>query len=82
MVTEEISFGKNFAIFPTSFTDYKINKKDKKTEKVKKTKKKSIIIHESEKPSLCFEEISSGKMISNIVTSITNYKENTNEKKK
>ena len=62
MVTEEISFGKNFANFPTSITNYKNDNKSKRS------KKTSVIIHESEKPSLCFEEISSGKIFSNIMT--------------
>ena len=78
MAIEEISFGKNFANFPTSITNYKNGKKNKKVEKNKKT---SVIIHESEKPSLCFEEISSGKIYSNIITSVTNYKESKNENK-
>ena len=78
MVIEEISFGKSFANFPTSVTNYKNSKKDKKSDKIKKT---SVIIHESEKPSLCFEENSSGKMFSNIITSITNYKDTKNENK-
>ena len=74
MVTEEISFGKNFSNFPTSITNYKNDNKNKKS------KKTSVIIHESEKPSLCFEEISSGKIFSNIMTSVTTYKGNKNLK--
>ena len=73
---EEISFGKQNSIIQTSYTNYKCDKIDKNSKKCSKKEKSktSVPIHESELPSICFEEANSGKMFSNIQTSLTNYK--------
>lgn len=73
---EEISFGKQNSIIQTSYTNYKCDKIDKNSKKCSKKEKSktSVPIHESELPSICFEEAKSGKMFSNIQTSLTNYK--------
>lgn len=79
MVFEESNAGNKHKSFFTSLTDYKEEPKIKKlkceNKDINKCKKaKTIIkIHESEKPSVVFEQINSGKLFSNIITSETDY---------
>ena len=83
-VFEEINSGKCYSNKHFSITNYKMENKaniEKKNDKIqskadKNMKKgKPIRIHESENPSIVFEEINAGKKYSKIPTSITNYKE-------
>lgn len=64
---EEINAGNMYKPFQTSITNYKEDKRPKKT----KCQKSNIIIHESEPPSCVFEQINAGKYYSNIQTSVT-----------
>ena len=76
MAFEEINGGIKYKTFQTSATEYK---EDKKKEKIKKEEKKNkcektkIIIHESEKPSIVFEQNNAGKLYSNAKTSQTDF---------
>ena len=78
---EEAKSGKMFSNIQTSLTNYKVKedklKAGKKKEKCNKTE---IIIHDSEKPSLVFEETNAGNKYKSIQTSVTEYKEEKKEK--
>ena len=80
-VFEEIDFGKSYSNIQTSITEYKEEKQHKIPLKINKNikNKKYIEIpinsHDSEKPSIVFEEIDWGKSCSNIQTSRTEYKD-------
>ena len=85
-VFEERDAGKLHSTIQTSLTNYKDNKP--KITKLKGGKKNlgkykdiPIISHESEKPSIAFEEINAGNKYKNIQTSITEYKEDKIPKK-
>ena len=85
-VFEERGAGKLHSTIQTSLTNYKDNKP--KITKLKGGKKDlgkykdiPIISHESEKPSIAFEEINAGNKYKNIQTSITEYKEDKIPKK-
>ena len=83
---EEISSGKLFSNIATSVTNYKENKnksenKLKSKNNNKKEKKINIIIHESEKPSMVFEEVNGGNKYKAYQTSVTEYKEDKKKKK-
>lgn len=85
-VFEERGAGKLHSTIQTSVTNYKDNKP--KITKLKGGKKNlgkykdiPIISHESEKPSIVFEEINAGNKYKNIQTSITEYKEDKVPKK-
>ena len=78
LVFEEISAGHNYKNIRTSATQYMednkskpLNKKQEK--KYVKQEKSRIIVHESEGPSLVFEQLNSGKLYSNRQTSTTDY---------
>ena len=81
LVFEETNGGSSYKSYPTSVSDYKEDKKlrakksDPKSQKcdeeTKKVEKNKIKVYESEKPSLVFEQINSGKVFSNIRTSQT-----------
>jgi hypothetical protein len=80
LVFEEINAGHNYKNIQTSVTEYKEDKSkkaqvlQKKPEKKgKKYEKCEIIVHESEGPSLVFEQNNSGKFYSNRQTSTTDY---------
>ena len=75
LVFEEASAGNKYKSFQTSVTEYKEEKKDKLRGKKndKQEKKTEIKVHESEKPSLVFEQINSGKLFSCIKTSETDF---------
>lgn len=76
MVFEERDSGVKYKTFPTSVTDFKCDKEEKaKTEKIKKCDKTEIKIHESEKPSLVFEETNGGIKYKAYPTSVSEYKE-------
>lgn len=81
---EEAKSGKMFSNIQTSLTNYKVNedklKAGKKNIKKEKCNKTEIIIHESEKPSLVFEETNAGNKYKSIQTSVTEYKEEKTEK--
>ena len=92
IVFEEINAGKRFSNFQTSITNYKEQKKkDNKSEKKKNVKKKNIInkkyndipiiTHESENPSIVFEEANAGNKYNKYKTSFTEYKEDNKKKK-
>lgn len=80
LVFEEISFDKQYSKIQTSSFKNK-DKIEKKQQKCTKKEKcnTSVPIHDSQMPSTCFEETNSGKMYSNIQTSLTNYKEKENK---
>ena len=79
-VFEETNAGHNYTNKQTSVTEYKEDK-SKKTQglqkkpekKCKKCEKCEIVVHESESPSLVFEQNNSGKFYSNRQTSTTDY---------
>ena len=82
IVFEEINTGRICTNIRTSNTNYKednIQKNKLRGGKrnliSSKYKEIPIVVHESEKPSLVFEETNTGKTSSNIISSITNYKE-------
>ena len=82
MVFEELNTGRTCSNVKTSVTNYKeenIQKNKLRGGKRNlisgKYKDIPIVAHESLKPSLVFEEINAGKASSNIMTSVTNYKE-------
>ena len=87
-VTEETNTGKFYSNIRTSTTDYKEANFQKNKLKEKKNLKNGkyicipIVAHESEKPSLVFEESNTGRFYSNIRTSKTNYKEENLQKSK
>jgi len=88
IVFEELNTGRPCSNIKTSITNYKedIVQKNKLRGGKKKVvsgkyKNIPIVAHESLKPSLAFEEINSGKSCSNIMTSVTNYKEENLQKK-
>ena len=77
-VFEENNAGHNYKKIQTSVTQYKEDKKakllNKKQEKKSEKKEKSkIIVHESEGPSLVFEQSNSGRFYSNKQTTTTDY---------
>ena len=75
IVIEEISSGKQYSNIRTTPSNKISDKKEKKSQQCTKKEKckTSVPIHESEKPSICFEETNSGRIYSNIQTSLTNY---------
>jgi len=82
---EEINAGKLYSLFGTSETDFNGKNKMENEKKLKSGNKKikikkydeiPIIPHESEKPSIVFEETSAGKLYSCIYNSLNNYNEN------
>ena len=80
IVFEDIDFGKSNSNVPTSITSYKESKmlqsmKATNNFKCKKYIDIPIVLHESEKPSIVFEEINVGKLNSNVQASITTYKD-------
>ena len=82
IVFEEIDYGKANSNTPTSVTSYKASKTSQSMQATKNLKCKKyidipIVPHDSEQPSLVFEEINVGKLNSKIQASITNYKDAT-----
>ena len=80
---EEINGGKMNSIIFTSFPKYQKNIDDKKGNKKIENKiynEIPIIIHNSIKPSILYEEINGGKMNSFIFTSKTNYQKHLDDK--
>ena len=82
MVFEELNTGRICSNFMTSVTNYKEDNIQKNKLRGGKRilyngkyKEIPIVAHESLKPSMAFEEINSGRTSSNIMTSVTNYKE-------
>jgi len=80
IVLEEIDYGKANSNVPTSVTSYKASKTSQSMQATKNLKCKKyidipIVPHDSEQPSLVFEEINVGKLNSKIQASITNYKD-------
>ena len=82
IVFEEINTGRICTNLRTSNTNYKEDnipknklRGGKRNLISSKYKEIPIVAHESEKPSLVFEETNTGKTNSNIISSITNYKE-------
>ena len=80
IIFEDIDFGKTNSNIPTSVTSYKGSKTSQSVQATNNFKYKKyidipIVVHESEKPSIVFEEINVGKLNSNIQASITNYKD-------
>ena len=80
IIFEDIDFGKKNSNIPTSLTSYKGSKTSQSmlsenNFKYKKYIDIPIVVHESEKPSIVFEEINVGKLNSNIQASITTYKD-------
>jgi hypothetical protein len=75
IVFEESSAGNKYKSYFTSVTEYKEEPKSikLKCEKKDECKKTIIKVYESEKPSVVFEQINSGKLYSNIRTSETDY---------
>lgn len=79
-IFEEIDFGKIISNAPALSTSYKASKESQSVQvsnsfKYNKYIDIPIVVHDSEKPSLVFEEINIGKLNSNIQASITTYKE-------
>ena len=80
-VFEENNAGHNYKNIQTSVTQYKEDKKaqllnkkqEKKSTKCEKKEKSKIIVHESEGPSLVFEQSNSGRFYSNKQTTTTDY---------
>lgn len=82
IVFEDIDFGKANSNVPTSLTSYKASKSSQSMQATKKLKCKKyidipIVPHDSEQPSIVFEEINVGKLNSKIQASITTYKDAT-----
>ena len=78
MVFEERDSGVIYKNFPTSVTDFKCDKDSKKPKtetKIEKCDKTEIPIHESEMPSLVFEETNGGSSYKSYPTSVSDYKE-------
>jgi len=90
-VFEEVNFGKSSSNIQTSITNYKEKKQNKKESKPKPKKNIiknnkiykniPIIAHDSENPSIVFEEISAGNLYKNFKTSVTQYKNDNKNKK-
>ena len=80
IVFEEIDYGKANSNVPTSVTSYKESKTSQSMQATKNLKCKKyidipIVPHDSEQPSIVFEEINVGKLNSKIQASITTYKD-------
>ena len=89
IVFEELNSGRICTNIRTSNSDYKEDNSQKnklrggkKNLISSKYKDIPIVAHESEKPSLVFEELNTGRICPNIMTSITNYKEDNSQKNK
>lgn len=80
IVFEEIGLGKTNSNVSTSITTYKTFKTSQSKQETNNFKCKKyfdipIVVHDSEKPSIAFEEINFGKLNSNVQTSFTTYKD-------
>ena len=89
IVFEELNSGRICTNIRTSNSDYKEDNSQKnklrggkKNLISSKYKDIPIVAHESEKPSLVFEELNTGRICPSIMTSITNYKEDNSQKNK
>ena len=92
LIVEELNAGKCKSTIPvTSYKGENLQKIKKGVKKVQSSQKKilnskykdiPIVAHDSEKPSIVFEELNSGRICTNIITSNSNYKEDNSQKNK